>query len=287
MNNLICCICGTKATYRFYNFKHTNDDFMNKFEINFCDSHNFIHITEDQKQCDKEYHYHTQSDNENTMRLFFWSQYNPNACINIMLKNMQLGETLLNTLVNMNQVNIRLYFFAVLALKDIMRVHDYNIWSNFTWIDIHGNIRHAFHDMIRGDFRSIKNMCNNKIYVVCHNIISDHDCEYDEYIYFPSCEKQYENYHKCNYCGTSFSEKKCVMHDKESLGQISMCCCCMKIKQIVTELSYVENICRSFDKYFDQINKWLSKDCVNVVTEYIFDKKIIDIFPQRAKSIHV
>src|SRR5438046_2122762 len=118
-----CCICGDLATHMVFKQEPLKCVFEQPIEINFCDIHNFIHITKD--PCDKSHHIHTNDECLMALCLFLWSEYKPTvdevtrrASINIMMG----GNTIIETLIRMNKVNVELYFLAIEQLKNIMRI---------------------------------------------------------------------------------------------------------------------------------------------------------------------
>jgi hypothetical protein len=280
-----CSICEKEAPYRIeqINKRHVIKLLLScPNDIKFCEEHNIIFPRHSftEGPCNLKYHMHNYEETIIFMNLFL----TPNKIyfdfisspkrhtvfdpLRIFLQKCTLPELL----TRMNKINTQLCFLAISKVKDIINLHHSNVYLYILDSVNKFDLKTLFWLLINKDPEfTLKYYYEKKEYSFVHYDVRD--------------EKSKE-YHKCYYCGILYDNEICIVHDdtkdEENLDDHLKLKCfkCLRVKQIVSDLFHIEALFSS-KEYVNWINTWISKDCVFIVLQFMFDTQAFDMFLKR------
>jgi hypothetical protein len=271
---MTCCICNEKSIHTFFESDpidgtpsrraRSSGIFKNRLEISFCEKHNFVCMPM-LTDCKKDYHLHNKTECEKALALLLWSEFKPNSYINTILN----GNTILNFLVKINEIDAQLYYSAISKLKQIMEIESDGLSFMVACFEKDFNIEKVLEYCKEHDEKVVQSWGFGSLF---YEIIPNN----------PIDDKFTKKYRQCNNCNIWYLRTGLQNVDG---GLKFKCINCVKIENILSDLPEMVNIFSS--RCMSWINSKIPDVCTNEITAYLFNKEHITKFSHLSKTHYI
>lgn len=253
-----------KSIHTFFKSEPIDGIFKNYFEISFCAKHNFICTAmPNGDKAHSFYHFCNATDCEKALALVLWSEFKQDAYINTVLK----GTKILDFLVEINKIDIELYYLTISKLKEIMEIESDSLGFAIECFETNFNIETVLKYCKEHNDKIVQILGFGKPF---YGFIPNNQID-DEF---------HKKRRQCDNCGIWYLRANDLSNIDERLK--FKCINCLEIKNIISDLPEIISVFSS--GCINWLNSKIPNVCTNEITAYLFDKEHIKKFPQPNKK---